>query len=155
MTGVLEGILANMKTALSQISIAGGYNFDVKNVFTDFIPYPDRGPDVNITIYVDSFTKDTTGFTDQNGYRECVAEFVIEGVIGESVAEKRQPQLLKLLDDIEKALAVDGTRGGLAHITDVTAGEIVHEMLIAGIAICACKAKVKYDHQYTNPAQAY
>ncbi len=144
---VRENILANVKTTLEGISIANGYNNDIASIqrwkqkgnllrqvpciiinagLEDKKPGPDPLVTCKLTVSLDLWIRD-----DSDNPTDTI--------------------LNSLFGDIEKALAVDYTRGVSATDTNIlssTPFETVEGAPHAGLMI---EVEVHYRHQRTNP----
>ncbi|MCK4248680.1 MAG: hypothetical protein KAX15_02765 [Candidatus Omnitrophica bacterium] len=150
-TTVREKILENIETALGDIKIANGYENDIDSVqrwkqagnSTKLVPciILSAGPEEK---------------TPGDPLISCMFNVNVEVWIRhdeETVPGSTDTILNSLLGDVEKALAIDETRGGNATDTVITGNmpfETVEGQAYAGISV---DVRIHYRHKRGDPTQ--
>lgn len=113
---IRESILDNVATTLRGISRDNGYNTDVatvqRKVISEFKIAPNEYPALGVLWKRDE--KDTQGMP--HDYIESDMVLTIRGIL--QLKEDLETELNLFLEDIEKVMAVDYTRGGYTTLCD-------------------------------------
>jgi len=114
-----EEILSNLEAALGNITVAGGYNYDIKFVARRLIP-PARFSlaDLPGAVLVDE--RELVAYFGQREIRTLIAYIL---AVMDAAEEEASTKLNSFVEDIFKAIGTDPTRGGRAIDTQVTAVE--------------------------------
>ena len=144
-------IVDNVKTTLEGITTANGYNQDVKYVSSENLKAPDE-----LTIEQKPSLQIIDGDEDKNAADvdslECFLEIVITGYLERiNDADPLQARLRNLMNDTEKALMVDETRGSKAIKTDVTK-LVTDKGVLEPHAMFDMTIMVKYFHNRKDPS---
>jgi len=146
---IRESILNNIVTTLKTISVVNGYNNDVGLVTRESFNWNNLLPkDFPAALVVwKRETKDATGMQGQHILADMVV--VIRGVVNAPKYEL-ETALNKFLNDIETAICVDTTRGGLCEYTDPLAITVFQTELI-DFALFDFEFTVEYQYLYGSP----
>ncbi len=148
---IRERILANLRTTLEGITVAGGFNTDVSLVYEGEI-----GTEVLTRSGVGIAFEDGEEEYEQKNVNRLNKALPISIVAVQRVDAISGDQTVRafgraLLADIEKALMVDWTRGGLATDTlmersDIISGETNSPYLVVALGI-----KIRYFQRLNDP----
>ena len=113
---IRDDIIKNIETTLAGISIAGGYNYDIGMVTRE-------SEDFEIFAISDYPFVIIQWSRDEKESEDAVGQHVMSTLSltiqgGIYASSLRETVLNNFLEDIEKALCVDGTRGGNAIYTE-------------------------------------
>jgi hypothetical protein len=146
MTAIREQILVNIKTTLEGISIANGYSNNISSVQR----WRQKGNDFEATPFIILKTDTEQKFPYSDELYECDLRCFIEiGTIDQSDAS--ETAMCSLLSDVEKALMIDITRGGLASDTVIIGNmpfPTSENQDYCGIIV---NIQIKYQHYQTDP----
>lgn len=131
---ILERIAANIVQTLSGVSTSNGYQLDFQAAERrrDNNEFADLKPIVAIS--------SASAETQTNSHETWIQQFeVLVTVVDPEAATEADltadERMVMVWADVKKALAVDKTRGGLAHWTEVTGYEIVAPHIIIEVAV--------------------
>lgn len=152
---IREKIFANLVTALSGISVAGGYENDIASVERWNMNGNNKAGVPAIIVNSGPEKNDDGKAYDLT---HCLLTVFIELWVRqnetESAATPTDKLLNSLLGDIKKALAQDVTRGGNAvdtEVTDVETFETIEGQQHAGLVVTV---EIEYRHKQQNPQVA-
>ena len=143
-----ETILNHVVQALAAISIAGGYNNDVRFVTRESVQWEHYNrQDYPLAIVV--WTLETPAIEGATG-QSVVMDLTVTMRCVVYAEVDLETELNKFLDDVEKALCTDGTRGGAAWSTLPDAKEV---LLTENEAIIVCDYDfiIRYEYVYGTP----
>ena len=109
MTSTRENIIANVKSTLEAVATTNGYNYTLSGRVHRFLKHWD---DCNEFPQVFVSDGEETKDYSENPIVDCFLTVVIRGY--EHDTTDASTKINNLIEDIEKALAVDYTRGGYA-----------------------------------------
>ena len=146
-TSIREQILTNVKTTLETIKISNGYEIDVESVLRvqrspyDAIPLP------SVIIYDLGEDKE-----EGNPYQFTNCNLHLELIFWNSGGyENMSEEAIKLACSIEKALGVDGKRGGLAIDTDIMRNSFTLDEENFPVGGGSVTVDIMYRHRVYNP----
>ena len=152
---VREKIFADLVTALSAISVAGGYDNDITSVERWNMNGNNKA---NVPAIIINSGPEKSDDGKAYDLTHCLLTVFLELWVGknetESAATPTDKLLNSLLGDVKKALAVDVTRGGNAvdtEITDVESFETIEGQQHAGLIITV---EIEYRHKQQDPQVA-
>ena len=151
MDSVRSLILQNLQTTIRGLQIAGGYNFDWRNAYTrarlldDFKTYPSA----NLT---------DAGLTYDSSAASCLArEWSVRIDAAQKVIEEdgddAQTVADQVLEDLEKAVLVDPTRGGNAMDTVPTSATVKTPETSAPFVVVTLIVQIRFRTHWNDPAQ--
>ena len=144
---IREKIMANVETTLEGITTAAGYNSTIQRVyrirlaglniqeFPSIVVIPGR--EINAEEPVDRYTERLS--------------FVLECWLKEASKDDIATQVNKLVADVQKALLVDYTRGGMAINTKLLGNEPFYNDVNAPYGGVDIEIEIHYRHQYSDP----
>ena len=143
-----ETILNHVVTTLVAITVAGGYNNDIRFVTRESVQWERfNRQDYPLVIVAWTFeTPEIPGATHQSVVMDLTV--TIRCVV--YATADLETELNKFLDDVEKALCADGTRGGSAWSTLPDAKEVLMTENEA-IIVCDFDFIVRYEYVYGTP----
>ena len=148
---IIENIQSEL---LAKVNGAGGYNFDVVEVLTFEKQPEDRGGMPNVTIIPQGSSKVTVGFGDALGYREGTLSVLLDCIVFNAQETQYHKKMWQFAHDVEKALAVDPTRGGFARLTEIKNIEPVPQWIAMPMGVVLITVEVTYGSSYVDPAVA-
>ena len=142
---IRENILDNVVTTLGNIATASGYNNDIGLATRDALRWASLKPDelpaaIVVTI---SDEKESTGATGQTVLSTLIIR--IRGVI---TGTEETANLFS--QDIEKIMAVDGTRGGYAIYT-FPLGDRIYQGADDYVLEFDSEYEILYQYKFGNP----
>ena len=143
---ITELILENLITTIEGVRVANGYSVDIYQVKRvrdrgDFTTYP------AVRLWVDKIKK-----TDEEdaGWQICELRVVAEVWISDTVDP--EGAMTEAGADIEKALAVDITRGGNAWDTSVIELDYIYITSNKNLnGVCEMTITITYEHRRNDP----
>lgn len=123
-------IVRNLQSALQAISVAEGYHHDVAALAVKLDPNHDVDTLVGDTklrpFVVLEVQPDKFQYSEHGGSLLVVMPFLVHGVqdTDPTVDESGLNTYFRLCADVEQAIAIDVTRGGLAHETVIRQREL-------------------------------
>ena len=149
MASIRSRILQNLQATVEAIDKADVYHFDWLNAYTRTRPIPEfKGyPSCNLSDAGQNYVDGASFCTHKSwSVRIDAAHRVVEedGDDGQTVADQ-------LLEDLERALLVDPTRGGLAVDTRLTNARTSQPAAMAPTVVASLTFLVTYRTQYGNP----
>ena len=151
MSSIRKQIIDNIASELNKITIAHGYNQDIKYVEKNKLLPPDQ---LTLDQFPAAFiiaAKENKKHADVDAV-ESDFEVIVEGVIKSNADTDDMQQLsTNLINDIEKCLMVDETRGGIA--IDTHCFQVVTDyQIFIGYSVFDLHFNINYFHDRYNPS---
>ena len=145
---VREQIELNLKTVLESV-VTPTYGQTIQKVFRYGQPFTDLNTIPAAQILPENEDKEPR----PHPLYSCVANYTIALVV-ESQSETIAAAVNQILADVEKALMIDVTRGGLATETLIRGNAVFESGPAEPIGDCRLRIAVKYRHQHGDPFTA-
>jgi hypothetical protein len=148
---ILDEIIDNLKATCEGITIANGYNQNVKLVKTGNFQLPDqfRASELPAIQIIDDESAKEEYDVDST---KAILSIIVEGIIRRSSrSQDVQEDRRKLQRDIEKALMVDESRGGYAVFTKAR-GIRTDKGTVEPFSICEMDFIIEYYYNRGDPA---
>lgn len=147
-----ESILDNIETVLDTITTANGYNNDIGLATRETTDWMRLQPK-QIPAAIIQWTKDEREPRDVQGhYLISTLTVVIRGVIAKvRASDDMEQKVNEFSEDIEKALAVDGTRGGHAMHTNPADAKMYNLPPESNRAVFDATFIIKYQYSSGSP----
>lgn len=145
---VIESILENLADVMGEISTATGYHNNIALSTREAKDWPNLSPNEYPAAMPFSITESDVdnGATEQNVLAE--AQITIRGAI---YAETNiETAISNFIQDIERCIMVDGTRGGVA-VSTVAKGKVIYENEKTYTRIFDLNIVVTYQYKHGNP----
>ena len=146
--GKREDILNNIESTLADITIANGYNNNIGLVTRESEDF-ERFEKSDYPFAIISWAtddKETSGVPNQN----VISELLVTIMGGIYAISSRETVLNNFLDDIEKALCTDGTRGNNAWYTIPVGIEVMFTSK-QNVIVFNYRFLIRYHYVYGNP----
>lgn len=145
MSSKREQIVANVVTTLAAVAKANGYNYDLAGKVSRVLKHWQECGEYPQVFVVDGTERKEYG---NNVMVECFLEVIVRGY--EHDAEDASAKINNLLQDVEKALCVDHTRGGSAVNTAPVSVQ-TDEGWLAPYGIFEYRFEILYQYEYGSP----
>lgn len=146
---VEEQILENMRETLEYIQLANGFQFDMEKAVRFRVA--GWGAGVYPIAMIVGVRTDKKQLEGDPPRRECTMSFIIEVIATRNPAEDAETLHRMIMMNVETALDLDETRGGVARDTEILGGTFAVVEDPQPYAVSILNGRVRFQHHVGDP----